>query len=115
MHPEGKRNQGDPYTLLPAQRGVGRILHECPNAKVIPVFINGLGNDFVRQVRDNFTGRGKRIIAVFGKPIDFGSALKRTGTPKLHKELSEVAMEHVQQLSHEERTYRSVPPIYPTR
>jgi 1-acyl-sn-glycerol-3-phosphate acyltransferase len=109
MHPEGKRNQGDPYEFLPAQRGVGRILHECPNAKVVPVFINGLGNGFIQQIRDNFNGRGERVIAVFGEPIDFGAYLKRPSSPKLHKELSDISMEHVRRLSQEERTYRSMP------
>lgn len=111
MHPEGKRNAGDPYTLLPAQRGVGRILHECPNAKVIPVFINGLGNDLLQQILDNFNGKGERVIAVFGEPIDFGTALSAAGSPELYKELSEVTMRHVQKLSEQERTYRSMPPI----
>lgn len=109
MHPEGTRNQGDPYELLPAHRGVGRILHECPNAKVVPVFINGLGNNFLQQIRDNFNGHGERVIAVFGEPIDFGAVLKRPSSPKLHKELSDISMEHVRRLSLEERTYRSQP------
>ncbi len=114
MHPEGTRNAGDPYTLLPAQRGVGRILHECPKVKVIPVFINGLGNDIVRQAVSNFDGTGERVIAVFGDPIDFGSALDGPGSPKRYKALADITMTHVQRLAEEERTYRSAPPIHPT-
>ncbi len=110
VHPEGQRNQSsDPYALLPAQRGVGRIFHECSNAVIIPAFINGLGNDLKKQVKGNFDGTGERIIAVFGEPIDFGDLLKRPGSPKVHKELSELSMRHVQKLSEEERVYRSMP------
>lgn len=110
VHPEGQRNTGDdPYSLLPAQRGIGRILHECPRAKVVPVFINGLSNDLPKQVKGNFDRKGERIIAVFGEPIDFGGLLKKPGSLKLHKELSEISMEHVKRLSIEERTYRAMP------
>lgn len=110
VHPEGQRNTGDPYTLLPAQRGIGKIFHDCPKAKVVPVFINGLGNDLRKQVRGNFDGKGDRIIAVFGEPIDFGDAFKKPPSPKLHRELSEYAMRHVAKLGEEERTYRALPP-----
>ncbi len=110
VHPEGQRNTSDdPYALLPAQRGVGKIFHECPRAKVIPVFINGLGNDLPKQVKGNFDHTGERIIAVFGEPIDFGERLKRPSSPKLHRELSDIAMEHVAKLGQEERTYRALP------
>ena len=56
LHPEGTRNKGeDPYALLPAQGGVGRIIQASRGkARVIPVFVNGLGNDFARQVSSNF-------------------------------------------------------------
>jgi len=111
VHPEGQRNTSDdPYTFLPAQRGVGKIFQECPKAKVVPVFINGLGNDLPKQVRGNFDGTGKKIIAVFGEPIDFGDALRRPSSPKVHRELSEIAMQHVAKLGEEERTYRALEP-----
>ncbi len=109
VHPEGQRNTSDdPYAFLPPQRGVGKIFHECPRAKVVPVFINGLGNDLPKQVRGNFDGKGEPILAVFGEPIDFGDRLRKPSTPKLHRELAEVAMEHVRKLAQEERTYRSL-------
>lgn len=109
VHPEGQRNTSDdPYALLPAQRGVGKIFHECPKAKVVPVFLNGLGNDLTKQVRGNFDGKGERVIAVFGEPIDFGDLLHRPSSPKVHRELSEIAMQHVAKLGEEERTYRAM-------
>jgi 1-acyl-sn-glycerol-3-phosphate acyltransferase len=70
FHPEGTRNKTlDPYTLLPAQPGVGQlIMHSRPT--VLPVFIHGLGNDLPRQIRSNFDGSGRKIIAAFGPPVD---------------------------------------------
>ncbi len=110
LHPEGTRNQGDPYTPLPAQRGVGRIIHECPRARVVPVFVNGLDtNDIKKQVRGNFDGTGERCIGVFGSPIDFGDLMQRPGSPKLHKQISELAMSHIMKLAEEEKTYRAMP------
>ena len=106
MHPEGKRNPGDPYTFLPARAGVGKIVHACPKALVIPVFVNGLGNDLLRQIRGNFDGSGERILAVFGEPIDFGSLRDEPASPEVFRRISESSMDHVRRLSEEERTYR---------
>jgi len=45
FHPEGTRNKGlDPYSYLPAQPGVGKIIKDAA-PQVIPVFVAGLGND----------------------------------------------------------------------
>ena len=45
LHPEGTRKKDDdPYTFLPAQSGVGRVIHKA-RVPVVPVFVNGLGND----------------------------------------------------------------------
>jgi len=73
IHPEGTRNKtGDPYTLLPAQPGIGQIAYHA-RAEVLPVFVLGLSNDFARQVRSNFARdpakRGAPITMVFGRPV----------------------------------------------
>ena len=52
LHPEGTRNKsGDAYALLAPQSGVGRIIHAA-GVPVIPVFVNGLGNDLPKQVAE---------------------------------------------------------------
>ena len=107
LHPEGTRNKsGDPYALLPAQGGVGRII-QAAGATVIPVFINGLGNDIVRQVGSNFTRSGDPITMTFGKPIDFGDMLKGAPSPRLHRKMSEHALEAIRKLGEEDREIRS--------
>jgi 1-acyl-sn-glycerol-3-phosphate acyltransferase len=70
MHPEGTRNKtDDPYTLLPAQPGIGQIVRAA-RPIVLPVFILGLGNDLPKQVKGNFDGTGEPITVVFGKPLE---------------------------------------------
>ena len=58
IHPEGTRKQDDdPYTFLPAQSGVGRLIH-LADAQVVPIFINGLSNNFWHQIVSNFRRNG---------------------------------------------------------
>jgi 1-acyl-sn-glycerol-3-phosphate acyltransferase len=106
MHPEGTRKRDDdPYTLLPAQRGVGRIIRDA-QVPVVPVFVNGLINDLPKQVWSNFDGTGTPIIAVFGAPVDFGQLLEQPSTPKTHQAIAERALEAVAALGQEEKALR---------
>jgi 1-acyl-sn-glycerol-3-phosphate acyltransferase len=107
LHPEGTRNKGDdPYTLLPAQPGVGRIIHGS-RATVIPVFINGLGNDIVRQVASNYTKTGAPVTVVFGAPVDFGDMVDAPASPRIYKKISEHARAAIEELGREERAIRA--------
>lgn len=106
LHPEGMRNKGDdPYALLPAQSGVGRIIQASRSA-VIPVFINGLGNDIVKQVASNYMKSGDDVNVVFGAPIDFGDMLNAPPSPRLHRAISERALDEIRKLGEEERAIR---------
>lgn len=108
LHPEGMRNKGDdPYALLPAQSGVGRIIQASKGyAHVVPVFVNGLSNDLVRQVGSNYLRNGKPVTVVFGKPIDFGTMLDQPPSPRLHKKISELALDRIRELGEEDRAIR---------
>ncbi len=109
LHPEGKRNKSnDPYTLLPARPGVGRIIQATRGkATVIPVFVNGLGNDLVRQVAGNYLKKGDPVTIVFGEAIDFGALLDGSPTAERHQRISEHALEAVRLLCDEERVLRA--------
>jgi 1-acyl-sn-glycerol-3-phosphate acyltransferase len=109
LHPEGTRNKtDDPYTLLPAQGGVGRIIQASRNkATVIPVFVNGLGNDIARQVGSNFLKNGRPVTVVFGKPIDFGGLLDQPPSPRLHRQISERSLDAIRALGEEDRALRT--------
>jgi 1-acyl-sn-glycerol-3-phosphate acyltransferase len=106
LHPEGQRNlTGDPYTLLPAKFGVGRIIHNC-DAIVLPVFINGLGNDAVQQVRGNFDGTGGSVNVVFGAPLDLRAQRSLPGSHSVYRDVSQAALDAVHQLGQEEKAIR---------
>lgn len=106
LHPEGTRKQDDdPYTLLPAQRGVGRLIHDA-RVPVIPVFVNGLINDLRRQVLSNFDGTGRTIVVVFGAPIEFGELLDAPASPKVDRSIAERAVQAIAELGQEERAIR---------
>ena len=106
MHPEGTRNKGgDPYTLLPPQSGVGRLIRAA-GVPVVPVFVNGLGNDLPRQVAGGITGRGTPIHVVFGSPIDFGPLLSGPDSPATHKRIAETCIDAIRSLGGEERAER---------
>ncbi len=106
LHPEGTRNKSDdPYSFLPAQRGVGKVLYEA-NATVIPVFINGLINDLYRQVKSNFDGTGKKIVVVFGAPVDLSDLRKERGTARVHQAMANRTLEVIGRLGQEEKERR---------
>jgi 1-acyl-sn-glycerol-3-phosphate acyltransferase len=108
IHPEGTRKKDDdPYTFLPAQRGVGRVIYQA-RVPVIPVFINGLlPNDLLRQVASNFDGTGRKIVVVFGEPIDFSDLFAEPGTPKVHQAIADRTLEVIGKLGREERVHRA--------
>jgi len=101
IHPEGTRKRDDdPYTFLPAQRGVGKVIQDA-RVPVIPVFINGLLNDLPKQVRSNFDRTGQDIFVVFGAPVEFGDLLDQGKSPKVHQAISDRVMQAVGELGQE--------------
>jgi 1-acyl-sn-glycerol-3-phosphate acyltransferase len=107
IHPEGTRKRDDdPYTFLPAQRGVGKVIQDS-RVPVIPVFINGLLNDLRKQVSGNFDRTGQDIFVVFGAPIDFGDLLDQGKSPKVHQAISDRVMQAVGELGQEEQKLRA--------
>jgi hypothetical protein len=44
---------------------------------------------------------------VFGEPIDFGDMLKGAPSPRLHKKISEHALDAIRKLGDEEREIRA--------
>jgi 1-acyl-sn-glycerol-3-phosphate acyltransferase len=106
LHPEGTRNKNDDaYALLPPQSGVGRVIHQA-KAPVVPVFVNGLGNDLVEQVRSGLSGRGQPVYIVFGAPIDFGQLLEARPTPKTYKAVAAECIRAIEALGREEKAAR---------
>jgi 1-acyl-sn-glycerol-3-phosphate acyltransferase len=98
MHPEGKRNLSqDPYDLLPAQPGVGKIIMSA-RPQVIPVFIAGLGNDLPKQVLGNWTG-GEKVRIYFGEPVDLSQFDGKRDSIRTHKEIGNFLMTKIAELA----------------
>jgi 1-acyl-sn-glycerol-3-phosphate acyltransferase len=107
LHPEGTRKKDDdPYSLLPPQSGVGRLIHQA-RVPVVPVFVNGLGNDLAKQVVGGLSGRGERIHIVFGAPIDFGRLLDEPPHAKTYKTVAALCLHAIGTLGQEEKAIRA--------
>ncbi len=110
IHPEGARKKDDdPYTFLPAQSGVGRVIHKA-RVRVLPVFINGLINDIAQQIKSNFDGTGSPINIVFGSPLEIDDLLAKPGSPKTYKAIAERCLEVIGELGQEEQAIRREQP-----
>ena len=110
LHPEGTRGKGpDPYQLLPAQPGVGMVALRS-RATILPVWVNGLGNDFLAQIASNFrTGerRGQPIIVVIGEPVDLGPLAEGNPRPALYKRVADRILDEIRRLGERERAIRA--------
>jgi len=115
FHPEGTRNKtDDPYTLLPAQPGVGELALKA-RPVIVPAFILGMTNHFWTEVKAN-RRREPTVIAVFGKPVELPEI--RGGTRlSHHKRFADLLNERITALGAEERALRSAasPPASPVR
>jgi 1-acyl-sn-glycerol-3-phosphate acyltransferase len=109
VHPEGTRGKGpDPYQFLKAQPGVGKIAL-LARPTVIPVFINGLSNDLVADIRANFAPdirRTRPCIGVYGRPIDLSDLYAQKPRPALYKKTADRFMAEIGKLAARERELR---------
>ena len=102
FHPEGKRNlSSDPYSFLPAQPGIGKIIFDA-RPQVVPVFIAGLRNELGRQVLGNWTG-GEKVRIWFGEPVDLGEFYEKRDSLRTHKEISDFLMTKIADLGEMDR------------
>lgn len=110
MHPEGTRGKGpDPYEMLPAQPGVGKVAL-LAKPTVVPAFINGLSNNALHDIRITHTAAARRehpIISVFGAPVDYADLAAEKPRPTLYKKCADRFMAAVKKLSERERELRA--------
>jgi 1-acyl-sn-glycerol-3-phosphate acyltransferase len=110
MHPEGTRGKGpDSYEFLPAQPGVGKLAL-LAKPTVMPLFIRGLGNNFLEDVRHNFRASARRenaVIAVFGPPVDYSDLLADKPRPTLYKKCADRFMEAIRVQAEREKKLRA--------
>lgn len=105
LHPEGKRNKSDdPYSFLPAQPGVGRIALGCTRAKVIPVFVLGMGQSISGEVRMNvFAANENPVDMYFGPPIDFSDLAPKANKLTTQMLASERCLDAIRDLAEKQR------------
>lgn len=109
FHPEGKRNfSDDPYDLLPAQPGIGKIIYEA-RPQVVPVFVAGLGNDLPKQILGNWTG-GEKVRIWFGEAVDLEEFYHKGDRLRTHKELADRLMAEIAKLGESDRKWMNVLP-----
>lgn len=102
FHPEGKRNLSrDPYSFLPAQPGVGRVIYEA-RPQVVPVFIAGLRNELGRQILGNWIG-GDKVRIWFGKPLDLSLFYRERNALRTHKAIADELMTRIRELGEKDR------------
>lgn len=103
FHPEGTRNKNsDPYSYLPAQPGVGKIIKDS-QPQVMPVFIAGLRADNLpAQVWGNWTG-GPKIRIHFGKPLDLSQYYEMKNAARTYKTIADYVMQEVAILGEQDR------------
>ena len=96
----------DPYSFLPAQPGVGKVIMEA-RPQVIPIFIAGLGNDLPRQVLGNWTG-GNKVRLWFGEPLDLSEFYGQRNSLRTHKKLADRLMEEIGELGKQDRDWMAL-------
>ena len=110
VHPEGTRNKGDdPYELLPAKPGIGEIILKS-NAVVIPLFLNGLSNDFLNEIRRNYHPKARQldpVIACYGQPVDYSEFATKKPRAALYKRTADKVREAIAKLSEKEKMIRA--------
>lgn len=111
MHPEGTRGKGpDPYTLLPAQPGVGQIIMRGKPI-VLPAFINGVSNSVIHEFSKSYASKPTRDAAaihiVFGAPVELDDLLAGKPRPAQYKRVSDRVLAEIAKLGERERQMRS--------
>lgn len=106
LHPEGKRNTGNAYEMLPARSGIGHLAHKT-RLPVVPVFTNGVNpSSLSAQIKGNFKKSGRPIHTVFGEPIDFGNLLDAPPVHSTFKRIADRTRDALMALGQQERMLR---------
>jgi 1-acyl-sn-glycerol-3-phosphate acyltransferase len=107
LHPEGRRGlTDDPYTLLPAQPGIGEIVYRA-RPLVLPVFILGLSRDFVTQVRAILNRTAAPITITFGAPVALDAYLDAPPRPRSSLQIAQAIRGDIEALGAADREVRS--------
>lgn len=105
MHPEGTRSSNpDPYDLLPAKPGVGRIALRS-RAPVLPIFVNGLPRTFGRLVKERFTQGVEPVRVMIGAPVMLDDLYDRAEEPAAAKEAAQRTLDAIRAQGERDRAF----------
>jgi 1-acyl-sn-glycerol-3-phosphate acyltransferase len=108
LHPEGRRSTtADPYTLLPAQPGLGDIVHRA-RPVVLPAFIAGVPGDLRDVLRANFGRRpaATTITITFGAPVALDELLQAPAGPRTSLRIAQAIRAEIERLGAIDREWR---------
>ncbi len=105
LHPEGTRNKNaSPYKLLRARAGVGRIALGSPQARIIPAFVLGMGNDLPKEFAWNLLRPEEtRVDCFFGPEILLDDLRMLPPTPATAQRASERLLDAIRVLANQHR------------
>jgi 1-acyl-sn-glycerol-3-phosphate acyltransferase len=106
---EGGRNKGsDPYSLMPAKPGLGKIIHQS-KATVFPVFLQGFPSSPKAFIRANYrkgASSAPLVHAVMGEPLDFSAERAEPASPEVYRAIGRRLMDAILAASVEEKEIR---------
>ncbi len=110
IHPEGTRNKGDdPYSFLPAQPGVGRIALGSKRVNVVPVFVIGMGQSILGEMKMNaFRAKESPVDVYFGKPIAMDDLRPKANMLTTQKKAADRCLDAVKALAEVQRRAAAV-------
>lgn len=115
IHPEGKRGTGDdPYTLLPPKAGTGEIIFHAQPI-VLPVFLLGISNSMLGQLKGNMAKTGDPITVCYGKPLDLSAYFHRPAGHDTYLAISAAVCDAISDLGRQERELRRERGLPPPR
>ncbi len=100
IHPEGTRSQDpDPLRLQPARSGSGRIALAVAHARVVPVFVVGLGNSILVEIGRNLAAPQRHPVwMMVGPEVDLAD-LRERGDRGAAREAAERCRSAIQRLA----------------
>jgi 1-acyl-sn-glycerol-3-phosphate acyltransferase len=102
FHPEGRRNKdADEWSLLPAQPGVGQLIH-LARPQVVPAWIAGLSNDVGGQIRMNWRGTPPARVR-FGPALDVTALCNEPARLRTYAAISNQVMDAIAAVGAEDR------------
>lgn len=109
MHPEGRRNKNkDPFALLPAQPGIGRLAVKVDDLLILPIFVKGMSNRAVHETWWNWTcPRDKPIDIRFGPPVAYADLVNPDNPQASARAISKRVMEAVATLAAEQAAWET--------